>query len=138
MREGEGQASCGSTLGTRIQSGCRSIGTTLTFLAATTSRLGLVTRAPTAACMLPKAVDGEKEKESQERSAPDAVCGAHLKRAEVHAAVCRAGPARMMPHNRLKQVLAASLREARASVDVERHIPELATTSMLQNLLGGS
>ena len=76
-------------------------------------RLGLLSRpSPTSTCRLKKA--GSRLE-----------CGTHFDRHLVHALVCKFGPARMRPHRAVQNVCAAQLRDAGASVDLERVVPAL-------------
>ncbi len=52
-------------------------------------------------------------------------CGCKLDDRMYHSRVCKIGPARVRTHNALARAVAMELRMAGASVDVERHVPEL-------------
>ena len=52
-------------------------------------------------------------------------CGQPLGRNADHALLCKAGPARLRPHQQLAATLASSLKAAGAHVDLERVVPEL-------------
>ena len=56
-------------------------------------------------------------------------CGQPLGRNADHALLCKAGPARLRPHQQLAATLAASLKAAGAHVDLERVVPELMNRS---------
>ena len=79
-------------------------------------RLGLLRAPPGAVCLLPKGRE------------PGEVCGRALDPCCEHTSICDVGPVRMRAHKALARVLRRALIADGAAVDLERPVPELATT----------
>ena len=100
------------------------------FRAATLLRLVAMDLPSDSTCRLVARYDetatvGDGERRPGARYEQGRACGQPLGRNADHALLCKAGPARLRPHQQLAAALASSLRAAGAHVDLERVVPEL-------------